>query len=305
MYRNAIAICFLAGLLLLTGCQSGGDGAGRNSGPRQYQTIEGFPYVIHTSVDGAPGNATDHLFFHVYWRKGDELVRSTRTMGRGDLRHMQMPSDFSNATSIDQVIMSLAEGDSATVTVPLDQPDRIPEGFAGESEMLVDIAMVDIQTHVEFMQAENERTQQMEKLKEDLSAQQEEVADRLANTARQYLAGDLDGQIQTSVSGLKYIIHDQGSGEKPNRGQRVYVNFSGALTNGQIFDNSYERGLPFGFVLGANSVVRGWDEGISMLNKGGQATFFIPPKLGYGATGNDKVPPNSEMIFFVELFDIQ
>ena len=304
MYR-IVVFYFLTGTLLFTGCQSGGEGGGANSGPRHYQTVEGFPYVIHTSVDGEPGRATDHVFFHVYWRKGDEVIRSTRTMGRGDMRHMQLPNDASGATSIDQVIMRLAKGDSATVTVPLDQPDRIPEGFAGESEMMVDIAMLDIQTHAEFLEAEKDRANQMEKLKGDLTAQQQVVADRLASTARQYLAGDLDGQIESSVSGLKYIIHEQGDGPKPNRGQRVYVNFSGALTNGQVFDNSYERGLPYGFVLGTNSVVRGWDEGIAKLNQGGKATFFVPPKLGYGATGNDKVPPNSEMIFYVELFDIQ
>ncbi len=84
------------------------------------------------------------------------------------------------------------------------------------------------------------------------------------------------------------------------------VQYTGLLGNGVKFDSSLDRTQPFSFKLGVGQVIRGWDEGIGNLRVGEQATLIIPPQLGYGSEGRPpQIPPNSTMIFIVELIGIQ
>ena len=72
-----------------------------------------------------------------------------------------------------------------------------------------------------------------------------------------------------------------------------------------MFDSSYSRNKPFEFVLGAGRVIKGWDEGVALLNKGSKAKFIIPPHLAYGSRGaGGLIAPNSTLIFEVELINI-
>ena len=85
----------------------------------------------------------------------------------------------------------------------------------------------------------------------------------------------------------------------------VSVNYYGALTDGTVFDNSFERGAPLVFPVGVGQVISGWDEGLMLLNEGSKATFFIPANLGYGENATGSIPANSELIFYVELDELK
>lgn len=103
-------------------------------------------------------------------------------------------------------------------------------------------------------------------------------------------------------SGLEYVETKRGRGKKPQAGQTVSVHYEGRLENGKIFDSSYDRGTPIEFTLGAGQVIKGWDEGIALMNVGGEARLTIPPELGYGARGaGGLIPPNATLIFDVAL----
>lgn len=111
---------------------------------------------------------------------------------------------------------------------------------------------------------------------------------------------------KTTPSGLSYYIIKQGTGTKAEAGKNVSVHYSGYLENGKMFDSSVEREQPFNFELGKGKVIKGWDEGIALLNVGSKARFIIPPDLGYGANGFPPViPANSTLIFDVELLDVK
>jgi FKBP-type peptidyl-prolyl cis-trans isomerase len=107
-------------------------------------------------------------------------------------------------------------------------------------------------------------------------------------------------------SGLRYIITEVGKGDKPAKGQTVSVHYTGKMIDGTKFDSSRRRGTPFKFKIGLGKVIKGWDEGIMLLNKGSKATLIIPPELGYGERGaGGVIPPNAFLIFEVEIVDIK
>ena len=110
----------------------------------------------------------------------------------------------------------------------------------------------------------------------------------------------------TSETGLRFMEVEPGAGSQPKLGDVVEVHYTGTLTNGKVFDSSYDRGRPIRFALGMAQVIPGWDEGIAMMKPGGKAVLVIPPDLAYGEVGaGDVIPPNSTLIFDVELVSVQ
>jgi peptidylprolyl isomerase len=112
------------------------------------------------------------------------------------------------------------------------------------------------------------------------------------------------GSKKTS-SGLMYKIDKKGSGDYAKAGDIVSVHYTGFLPDGTKFDSSVDRGEPIEFPLGQGRVIKGWDEGITLLNIGSKATLIIPPSLGYGSRAMGPIPANSILIFEVELVDIK
>jgi FKBP-type peptidyl-prolyl cis-trans isomerase len=98
--------------------------------------------------------------------------------------------------------------------------------------------------------------------------------------------------------------------ETAQKGDHVYVNYTGTLENGKVFDSSYTRGVPIDFILGEGQVIPGWDKGILGMTVGEKKHLVIPPADGYGAQaitdsqGNVLIPANSTLIFDVELVKI-
>lgn len=108
-----------------------------------------------------------------------------------------------------------------------------------------------------------------------------------------------------TASGLRYEDVAVGDGPSPQQGQRVTVHYTGYFTDGRKFDSSLDRGQPFTFVLGVGQVIRGWDEGVATMKVGGKRLLYIPSNLAYGARGQGPIPPNTDLIFEVELLDIR
>jgi len=96
-----------------------------------------------------------------------------------------------------------------------------------------------------------------------------------------------------------------GTGAEAVNGKAVTVNYRGTLTNGTQFDSSYDRGTPFTFNLGAGEVIQGWDLGVKGMKIGGKRKLTIPSDLGYGARGVGTIPPNSTLIFEIELLKVE
>ncbi len=130
-----------------------------------------------------------------------------------------------------------------------------------------------------------------------------DLAEEEVKLLNQYLA---DNQIteEPKASGLYYIETETGTGLQPQQGETVDVHYTGKLIDGSVFDTSL-GGNPFSFALGTGYVIKGWDEGIAYMKKGGKATLIIPSELGYGSSGSGPIPPYSTLIFDVELIDVR
>jgi peptidylprolyl isomerase len=117
-----------------------------------------------------------------------------------------------------------------------------------------------------------------------------------------------EANVVATPSGLKYIELAKGdeAGATPQKGQTVVVHYVGMLENGKQFDSSRDRGQPFEFKIGIGQVIKGWDEGLSMMKIGDRRQLIIPPELGYGARGaGGVIPPNATLLFDVELLGIK
>jgi FKBP-type peptidyl-prolyl cis-trans isomerase FkpA len=114
-----------------------------------------------------------------------------------------------------------------------------------------------------------------------------------------------DSGTSGTPTGGSLVVEDitVGTGATAVSGDTVTVHYIGALTNGAVFDTSYGRS-PYTFRLGANQVIAGFDQGIVGMKVGGKRRLTIPPSLGYGSQGNGPIPPNSTLVFEVELVSI-
>lgn len=118
--------------------------------------------------------------------------------------------------------------------------------------------------------------------------------------------------VVTTDSGLQYRELAVGNGASAGPGNMVSVHYTGWLQNadgsrGKKFDSSRDRGEPIEFPLGTGKVIKGWDEGVTGMKVGGRRRLIIPSNLAYGSknVGNGLIPPNSTLIFEVELVKVQ
>ncbi len=136
--------------------------------------------------------------------------------------------------------------------------------------------------------------------------------------ADQQMAQEMNEQInntsseQANKNEQKFIILETeeliyGTGREAKNGNTLSVHYIGTLLDGTKFDSSYDRNEPFSFILGAGEVIEGWDRGFEEMKEGGKRKLTIPPEFGYGDTvaAGGKIPPNSTLIFEIELLKVE
>jgi FKBP-type peptidyl-prolyl cis-trans isomerase len=196
-----------------------------------------------------------------------------------------VPADY-------DALFLMAVGDSMTVFVTGDKLAAMPNLIRQADDTLIfDIVLREIlETKAEIAARRNPA---------------DDAMNRAVQGARAYGDGLLASVLQSTASGLQYMLFSQGDGEFPVEGQRPRIHYYGVTDAGDRIDESYNKGEPFEFVLGRNQVMPGLDEGIRLLKPGGSALLILPPDLAYGQMGlRDLVAPNTTVIYFVELADV-
>ena len=129
-------------------------------------------------------------------------------------------------------------------------------------------------------------------------------------TVRKFLEDNAKNKgVKQTKSGLQYVVLREGTGEKPTAKSTVSTHYRGKLINGNVFDESYkgdaptEADRPVSF--GVTQVIGGWTEALQLMKVGAKYRLFIPPGLAYGERGQATIPPNSLLIFDIELISVK
>lgn len=156
---------------------------------------------------------------------------------------------------------------------------------------------------MEVMSSFQQKMQQ--KMQAQQGAQQENMKKQGAENAeagKKFLAENAQKEgVKVTDSGLQYKVIKEGEGGSPSADDTVKVHYRGTFINGEEFDSSYERGQPATFPL--NGVIAGWTEGLQLMKEGGKMELYVPAELAYGQ-GRPGIPPNSVLVFEVELLEI-
>jgi FKBP-type peptidyl-prolyl cis-trans isomerase FklB len=164
----------------------------------------------------------------------------------------------------------------------------------------------DITSGQPTLMTQPEMTATLEKFKQELAVKQQKMHEELVAKNRadgaEFLATNKNNPgVITLPDGLQYEVITNGSGPVPSPSDIVTVNYRGMLIDGTEFDSSYKRGQPAEFPVGG--VIHGWTEALEKMNVGSKWKLFIPSELAYGERGNRGIPPDSVLIFEVELLD--
>jgi FKBP-type peptidyl-prolyl cis-trans isomerase FkpA/FKBP-type peptidyl-prolyl cis-trans isomerase FklB len=155
-------------------------------------------------------------------------------------------------------------------------------------------------------------TEQAQSIRESFIAERQAEAQAEADALSEvnktkgeaFLAENLTKEgVQVTESGLQYKVITMGDGAKPAATDNVEVHYRGTLLDGTEFDSSYSRNQPMSFQL--NRVIAGWTEGVQLMPVGSKFEFYIKPELAYGPGGGGPIPPNSTLVFEVELLSIE
>jgi FKBP-type peptidyl-prolyl cis-trans isomerase FklB len=177
-------------------------------------------------------------------------------------------------------------------------PDLIMQGFIDARDTSVKINQSEAARLMNIFRAELVAEQNQRIMQEAVS--NEIIGNRFLEENR-----NKEG-VQETASGLQYIVLQEGSGPHPNNNSIVTTRFTGTLIDGTIFDTTEGEGPesgPRNFEV--DKVIEGWKEALLQMRPGAKWKLFIPPSLGYGKELRDPIPPNSVLIFELELLDVR
>jgi FKBP-type peptidyl-prolyl cis-trans isomerase FklB len=152
--------------------------------------------------------------------------------------------------------------------------------------------------------SEQEVKEALTAFQKDMEQKEAAAGQKNASEAEKFLTENKTKEgVKTTASGLQYKVMKEGNGAQPKSSDTVTVNYRGTLLDGTEFDSSYKRGQPATFPVGG--VIKGWTEALQLMKVGSKYQLFIPANLAYGEQGRPSIPPNSLLIFEVELMDVK
>jgi len=262
--------------------------------PGYKKTDSGLYYKFYTkSDDTLKPKINDIMKLYLSYGTKDSLLMDGKEEFLLQLTEPQFKGDINEALAM------MSKGDSASFIMPADSFFKkivhmpLPD-FIDSTEMLYfNAKMLDFFTQEEFIKRMNE---------ENALKEQQEMAN-----LTEYLKNN-EITIQPTESGLIYVEIKKGTGPQATQGKKVKVHYTGTLLDGTKFDSSYDHPdqQPLEFTIGEHRIIPGFEEGVSLMRKGGKARLIMPSKLAYGSRpAGPNIPAFSTLIFEVELVDVQ
>ena len=259
----------------------------------------GLQYKIVTRGVGkrTPG-INDHIEMHIHVHVLDSVIFDSRQMNNNNPVPFQITTPKFEGDPVEG-FMRMHAGDSAIFRIPVEvmkkSGNQLLPWMKDGQEVTYNVTLLSVMTDAEQKKDQEKKSEAQKKIDRKL--------------LHDYFAKNRI-KAEFTENGLYYVIHSEGKGEKPVAGQKVSVNYTGRLLNGNEFDSNtdpvFKHVEPFTFEVGTGKVIKGWDEGLLLLRKGDKATLYIPSGLAYAAQDRSpSIPPNSILVFDVEITDIQ
>jgi FKBP-type peptidyl-prolyl cis-trans isomerase FkpA len=283
---------FAAISLFLIACQSD-----------KQKTPSGFDIIFHNRGEGDLIKSGDWVYFDYIVMVNDSILDQTQE-GQPSQR-MQIPEQFSkgdNVYFLFEAFNMCKMGDSISLFVPVgDLGGPVPENMQATDVIHYVFKITAVKDDAAYQQDLEQERVEFEKQREEAVKMAAGVQQEVEAFLADYKSGANKSSIQATESGLRYVIVKEGNGDKVAAGNSIDAHYYGVLNTGEMFDNSYMRGTPFNFTIGQGQVIQGWDEGFQLLDVGAKAYLIVPPSLAYGDMDRGTIPPNSELIFLVEV----
>lgn len=257
------------------------------------KTSTGIKYSLFQNKSGSKVQPNDVLYLRYSMFADDSLMSTNLSDPFPELGfYPDIKKEPRKLSPIEEVFGIMEVGDSCQIFIPIDSmgaPGMRPPGLEKTKFIVYKINIEKRLSNSEIEKVTKGIAQKVKGLYEDTKS----------------------GVLEYSVtpSGLKYKILEEGSGKTISQGNKVSTNYYGVLAeDGSMFDNSFQRGLlPFSFEAMSGQVIPGWDEGMGLLKKGSKAIFNIPGPLAYGleGAGNGAIPPNADLLFYLEILDVK
>jgi FKBP-type peptidyl-prolyl cis-trans isomerase len=273
-------------------------------------TTSGFKYSLVKDRGGAAALPGQYALVDVVLSYKDTVLSDTR-LNPGKPNVVKIESDKEKLVGltipIQEILQLMSVGDSAILNFPVDAFPSPPEQLKKYDEVTYALSVVKIfKTEEEYQKYVNSNQDDAASSTNPMEAQ---IAEKMTAFYDAYAKGEKTDAWTTTSSGLKYIILEKGgTGRKPQKGEFIAANYYGLLADtGKMFDSSYKRGRIVNFAVGKGGagIMKGWDEGLQLMEKGDKAVFLMPSELAYGSQGiPDYVPPDANLIFYIDLLDI-
>ena len=273
-------------------------------------TPGGYQYELHTKAKGDRAKEGDYVYFHAQTRNGEQVVNSSRMSGKGVVPFLQLrkePEQGRQISPVQELLQIMRVGDSVTIMLPLDTLDTAqkPAGFKDADIMYYDLVMLEIKSPEEYQKAKEQKLRESQQQSKELVSRAEEVSFLLQEDLRNFQNGTLKDHLFETQNGIKLFFHNKTNGPTPSTGDKLTVNYAGALMNGSIFDSSFEKGESYEFNLGEGRVIPGWEEVLLQIPEHSTVTIFVPFEMAYGASGvPGEIPEKSDLVFYIELVKI-
>ena len=266
----------------------------------------GFYYKFYSqSKEGTKPKTGDVITLKMVYKNNKDsiLFNSKNINATGTIEFPLGESTFKG--SFEDAVRKMSLGDSASFLILADsvylktfKAPEMPPYIEKGSLLTFDVKLDKIKDKEEAMK---EQQQHMEEQKVMMEMRKTEEPKIIAK----YLE-DNKIIVKPTSSGLYYIEKVKGKGKKIMAKDTVQVHYKGMFLDGTVFDSSERNPKPVEFPIGVGAVIKGWDEGITMMNVGGKALLLIPSSIGYGAQGAQRtIPPYSPLVFEVEIVGVK
>jgi FKBP-type peptidyl-prolyl cis-trans isomerase len=256
------------------------------------KTETGLQYKFYSHNNGNKPKVGDILLLNmIYKSDSDSVLLNTKSITDSFRMVLKEPTFIGG---IEEGFAMMSPGDSATFKISADSfflktiKSKIPKFIAAGSKLTFNVKLNRFITSEQY-ELEERREVQKISLKDD-----EMIQDFLRKNKL---------SAEPTMTGMYYIETKKGAGKKAEPGNLVRVIYSGKFFDGREFDKSPDKANPFSFRIGEKEVIKGWDEGIGMMSEGGKALLILPSRLAYGKRGSGPIPPNTPVMYEVELLE--